>query len=163
MKGKIVPVFGTVERDMAADICGELLRGTGNVVMPICSYGGSDAAGHAIAGAMRIAQEAGKVVRTLGLGDVSSIATLILAAGTPGERWLDKHASVLIHEGGSEIGGMTYRQLGIWQKQGKWLVKRYCDVMERLTGSDFTQYMDGQDHWLSAPQARRIGLCDRLA
>ena len=77
------------------------------VEMMISTHGGSASDMFAIYDVMKLLQDSGMEVQTVGIGKVMSAGVLLLAAGTPGKRSIGKHCRVMIHGVSSGAGGMV--------------------------------------------------------
>jgi len=134
------------------------------VQLLISSGGGHDATGLALYCAMRAYQNRGGIVQTIGLGHVGSAAVLILAAGSLGDRFLDKYATVLVHRGSTLFSQqVSHPQLRNWVDHTDIMAENWDAIMYELTGTDWRAILeDNLDHWLNAENARVHGLVDIL-
>ncbi|MFZ2620561.1 MAG: ATP-dependent Clp protease proteolytic subunit [Alphaproteobacteria bacterium] len=103
-------------------------------------------------------------IRTFAAGFVGSSATLWLAAGDQGQRYLAKRAALLIHAQSAGFEG-TPTDAKDFAEQ----MRRTRDIMGQtyaeLSGQKvetFRKYLDGDDHRLTAKRALQLGLVDKL-
>ncbi|MBR5974586.1 MAG: ATP-dependent Clp protease proteolytic subunit [Clostridiales bacterium] len=130
------------------------------ITLFINSPGGSVSAGFAIIDAM---EESPCIVSTCCYGLAASMAAVILASGDSGERLIGKHAEVMIHQpiGGvkgqaSEISRVCDHILNTREKLARHLSEHTGKGMKTLLKD-----MD-RDYWLSAVEAKKYGLVDRI-
>ena len=115
-----------------------------------------------IVDAMRICQAPIKII---GTGIIASAATLILAAGTKGKRYLTSNCMVMTHD----LSWGYYTNLTELQQVatvGKDIEARYHKLMSKFTGrklSDIKPYLIGQGNWFFPKEAiTKIGLADHI-
>ena len=130
------------------------------IQMYINSPGGIIYAGLAIYDAM---QQIQAPVSTFAIGVTASMGTVLLAAGTQGQRYALPHATIHMHQAGGGAQGYTtdveiqYREMkrqqdllfGIISKHTGQPVKRIADDFER-------------DRWMDAHMAKEYGLVDEI-
>lgn len=104
-------------------------------------------------------------IRTVGTGVIASAATLILAAGTPGRRYLTPNCMVMTHElqwgypaGLGEV--LTIAEVA------KKMEARYHSLMAKYCSksvSEIEPYLTGHGNWMFAKEAiKKIGIADKL-
>jgi ATP-dependent Clp protease, protease subunit len=102
-------------------------------------------------------------VATTCMGQASSAAAVLLAAGTPGKRTVLKHAKVLLHQPSAEARG-ALPDLAVQAKE----VARIRDDMEEIlakhTGHPVTKIRadTDRDHTFTAQEAVDYGLADAV-
>lgn len=184
-KPRVVPVIGDISERMALEVISGLVTlkesGTKKVlsdpndmnsevvekIMPIemiiSTFGGSALDMFGICDLMRVIQEDGCPVVTVGIGKVMSAGVLILASGTKGARQIGRNTRVMIH---SVIGG-THGDIHNIQNEVeeiKWIQERYIDTLVRET--DMTRRMVKKlldkkvNIYLDAQQAVDYGIAD---
>lgn len=184
-KPRVVPVIGDISERMALEVISGLVTlkesGTKKVlsdpsdmnsevvekIMPIemiiSTFGGSALDMFGICDLMRVIQEDGCPVVTIGIGKVMSAGVLILASGTKGARQIGRNTRVMIH---SVIGG-THGDIHNIQNEVeeiKWIQERYIDTLVRET--DMTRRMVKKlldkkvNIYLDAQQAVDYGIAD---
>lgn len=133
------------------------------LLLMICSEGGDMSAAFALIDVMRSSP---LVIKTVGLGQVSSAGLLIFLAGTPGRRVLTPNTSILSHQfsWGSE-GKMhelfaTVREFELTSQR---MLSHY-EICTGLSSDRIKQVLlPAHDVWLSAQQALEYGICDAVS
>ena len=126
----------------------------------INSGGGSVSAGLAIFDVMSHVE---CDVATTCVGMAASMATALLAGGTPGKRFAMPNARIMIHQtSGGYRGTMTDAR--IYLEEMNRLFETYIDIMARRTGRDRESIRKDcdRDFWMSAPEALSYGLIDKI-
>lgn len=132
-----------------------------DVYMYIASGGGSITAGFAVHDTMR---NIGPDVATIAMGMTGSMATFLLAAGTPGKRFALPNATVHFHPaGGYGLGGYApdieihVRHLLDLQERGNRLMAEFTHQTYEQIVQDFSR-----DRYFTALEAKAYGLVDEL-
>jgi ATP-dependent Clp protease protease subunit len=102
-------------------------------------------------------------VATVCIGQASSAAAVLLAAGTPGKRLVLRHAKVLLHQPSSEARG-TLPDLAIQAKEVARVRAEMDEILSRHTGHPVAKIRSDTDRnmTLSAQQAVDYGLADQV-
>lgn len=127
----------------------------------MCSQGGHEYCGRAIAGMLRVASQQRKVIVS-GYGDVHSAAVLVFAAGD--ERLLSKYASVMVHQSTDEITGTTKEIVAHAMEMEAGELK-WCRALADLTGTDvdtWVQLHEDDDKYLTPPECLELKLATRI-
>ncbi|TWP37227.1 ClpP family protease [Leekyejoonella antrihumi] len=126
----------------------------------INSPGGSFTSLMAIYDTMQFVRPA---VATYCLGQAASAAAILLAAGTPGRRFVLRHSRVLLHQpaGG---GQGTISDLSLQAEELMRVRAQVEEVLSRHTGRSTEQLRQDtdRDNVLTATQAVRFGLADEV-
>lgn len=131
-----------------------------DVSIYITSGGGSITAGLAVVDTMA---EIGCDVATYAMGFVGSMATILLAAGTPGKRFALPNATIHFHPASGQASGygpdveIHLRFLLDLQERGNRLLAQYTGQSYEQIVSDFQR-----DHFFTAESARAYGLVDAV-
>jgi ATP-dependent Clp protease, protease subunit len=132
-----------------------------DVYMYIASGGGSITAGLGIYDTMK---NIGPEVATIAMGMTGSMATFLLAAGTPGKRFALPNATVHFHPaGGYGLGGYApdieihVRHLLDLQERGNRLMAEFTHQTYDQIVQDFSR-----DRYFTADEAKTYGLVDEL-
>ena len=104
-------------------------------------------------------------VATFGYGKVASAAVLLLAAGTPGKRYIARHARLMLHHCSSNTGGSVPSARSNFNE-----LKKVEDMMVRLlahhstlsVGEIFNILSKNIDEYFSAEEALEMGLVDKI-
>jgi ATP-dependent Clp protease, protease subunit len=126
----------------------------------INSPGGSYSALTAIYDTMQFVQPD---VATICMGQASSAAAVLLAAGAPGRRSVLHHAKVLLHQPSSQARG-TLPDLAIQAKEVTRVRAEMDEILSRHTGHPVAKIRADTDRnmTLSAQQAVDYGLADQV-
>jgi ATP-dependent Clp protease protease subunit len=133
-----------------------------DVNLYIASGGGSVTAGFAIHDTMKLIKPE---VSTIALGMTGSMATFLLASGTPGKRFALPNATIHFHPAGiTELGGYA-PDVEIHVRFLLDLQERANRLMARYTGQPYESIVQdfSRDRFFTAEEARRYGLVDAVA
>ena len=102
-------------------------------------------------------------VATICMGQASSAAAVLLAAGAPGRRSVLQHAKVLLHQPSSQARG-TLPDLAIQAKEVARVRAEMDEILSRHTGHPVAKIRSDTDRnmTLSAQQAVDYGLADQV-
>jgi ATP-dependent Clp protease, protease subunit len=102
-------------------------------------------------------------VATFCIGQASSAAAVLLAAGTPGKRSVLRHAKVLLHQPSSEARG-TLPDLAIQAKEVARVRAEMDEILSRHTGHPAAKIRQDTDRnmTLTAREAVDYGLADHV-
>jgi ATP-dependent Clp protease protease subunit len=165
LKDRIVFVDGEIN-DLSADlVVAQLLFLDGqdtekDINLYINSPGGSVTAGLAIYDTMQYIK---CNIQTICLGQAASMAALLLAAGTPGKRYVLPSARVMLHQPWGGAQGQA-RDIGIQSKEILRLKKLIIDYFAKHTNQDkdkIAQDME-RDFYMSAADAVNYGTVDSI-
>ena len=129
----------------------------------IHSPGGEVNSGLCIIDKIQETRDKGFIVRTVNCGISASMASVILASGTPGERYSTRTGRVMIHQplGGAQ-GQASDMVLVVEQ------ITALHDVLAKTIG-DFTHHRTSEikklmnrDKWFTATEAEEFGLIDNI-
>lgn len=128
----------------------------------IASGGGSVTAGFAIHDTMKLVTPD---VSTIAMGMTGSMATFLLASGTPGKRFALPNATIHFHPAGiSELGGYA-PDVEIHVRFLLDLQERANRLMAEYTGQPYESIVQdfSRDKFFTAEEARRYGFIDAVA
>ena len=165
VQGRIIKLFGEINEEMAFAVWSALRffegQSRGPIVIVINSAGGNVVDMFAIIDAIA---SSSCPIATIGTGIVASAATGILVSGTPGNRYLTPHCSVMLHEMSmGDYGKLTDLQAAM--AEGRRKQRMYEDHMISSTGIPLEilrKHMAGPDKWMSATTAVRLRLADQI-
>ena len=102
-------------------------------------------------------------VATICMGQASSAAAVLLAAGAPGRRAVLPHAKVLLHQGSSQARG-TLPDLAIQAKEVAKVRAEVAEILAKHTGHPVAKIREDtdRDRTFSAAEAVEYGLADRI-
>jgi len=165
LRDRIVMVSGPIETNMANTIVAQLLfleseNPNADISLYINSPGGEVYAGLAIMNTMQYIRPN---VTTIGMGVVASMASVLLAAGEKGKRFLLPDATVMVHQPSSGTQGMI-TDMEISVREGQRLKKLITQKMSEFTGRKEKEVFDAmeRDNWMDAEAAKKFGLIDGI-
>ena len=102
-------------------------------------------------------------VATICMGQASSAAAVLLAAGAPGRRAVLPHAKVLLHQPSSQAQG-TLPDLAIQAKEVARIRAEVAEILSRHTGHPVAKIRSDTDRnkTFSASEAVEYGLADKV-
>ena len=104
-------------------------------------------------------------VHTVGLGCVASAAVLIFIAGVKGKRTLTPNTSILSHQYSWGTYGKEHELIAT-TREYELTTERMLKHYKKCTGLTEKKIREHllppQDVWLSAQQAKKLGLCDSI-
>jgi ATP-dependent Clp protease protease subunit len=102
-------------------------------------------------------------IATFCIGQASSAAAVLLAAGTPGKRSILRHAKVMLHQPSSQAQG-TLPDLGIQAKEVAKVRAEIDEILSRHTGHPAAKIRSDTDRnkTFSAREAVDYGLADQV-
>ena len=102
-------------------------------------------------------------IQTIGIGKVMSMGTLLLSAGDPGDRYISRNTSVMIHQiSGRAFGTMSEMDNAI--DETRRLQEVYLSILAKHTGKDMDDIRDDMqsDYFMSAEESLEYGLADTI-
>ena len=132
------------------------------LTLGICSPGGDLNACFALVDVMK----GSKIpIRTIGMGMIASCGLLMFISGEKGRRVLTPNTSILSHQYSWGSFGKEH-ELFAAVKEFDLTTRRMIDHYKKCTGlseEDIRKYLlPPQDVWLSAKEAKKLGLCDSI-
>ena len=102
-------------------------------------------------------------VETIAVGSTASMATVLLAAGTPGRRYALPNATIHMHQPAGGARGQAV-DLQIQAEEILRLRRRLNDILVKHTGQpvDRIERDTDRDYYMDAEQARAYGLVDEV-
>ena len=131
-----------------------------NISMYINSPGGIIYSGMAIYDTM---QSISNPISTFAVGVTASMATVLLAAGTKGQRYALPHATIHMHPAGGGAQGYT-PDVEIQYKEMKRQQDTLHHILAKHTGQPVEKIADDfeRDRWMDAITAKEYGLVDEV-
>ena len=132
------------------------------LTLGICSPGGDLNACFALIDVMK----GSKIpIRTIGMGMIASCGLLMFISGTKGRRVLTPNTSILSHQYSWGSFGKEH-ELFAAVKEFDLTTQRMITHYKKCTGlseKDIRKYLlPPEDMWLSAKEAKKLGLCDSI-
>ena len=104
-------------------------------------------------------------IRTIGMGMIASCGLVLFISGAKGSRVLTPNTSILSHQYSWGTYGKEH-ELFAQVKEYDLTTERMINHYKKCTGlteSDIRQYLlPPHDVWLSAKEAKKLGLCDEI-
>ena len=132
------------------------------LTLGICSPGGDLNACFALVDVMK----GSKIpIRTIGMGMIASCGLLMFISGAKGRRILTPNTSILSHQYSWGTYGKEH-ELFAQVKEYDLTTERIVNHYKKCTGlseKDIRKYLlPPHDVWLSAKEAKKLGLCDKI-
>ncbi len=164
LKERIILCTGEIEDNMASSICGQLLYLSSLNSDPIQFYinspGGSVTAGLAIYDTMQFID---CDISTICMGSCASMASILLASGTPGKRIALKNCEVMIHQ---PLGAMkgSASDLAITAMHIKKVKEKIYHILSSHTKQKFSKINRDceRDYYMNADEALAYGIVDKI-
>ena len=163
LRDRIVMLTGPIETAMANTIVAQLLfleseNPNADISLYINSPGGDVSAGWAIMDTMRYIKPN---VSTIGMGLVASMASVLLAAGTKGKRFVLPNTQIMIHQPSSGTEGKV-TDMEIYLKEVQPTKKALIKQMVEFTGRKEKEVFDAmeRDNWMQPEEAKDFGIID---
>lgn len=165
LKDRIVFVGTAIDDDVANSVIAQLLfldarESDEDIRMYINSPGGSVTAALAIYDTM---QHIAADVSTICVGSAASAASLLLAAGAKGKRFILPNAEVMIHQ---VLGGASGQasDVDIHARHILATKARLNAIMARHTGQKVAtiERDSDRDNYMTAQQAKKYGIVDKI-
>jgi ATP-dependent Clp protease protease subunit len=165
LKDRILFLGCEVDDDIANSLIAQMLfldvDSSDPIHLYINSPGGSVTAGLAIYDMMKTVK---CEVRTYCLGQASSMGSLLLAAGTQGQRYVMPNARIMIHQPSIYGVGGQITDLQIIAKEMEKTKQQLTNIYVTHTGQEYEKLLAlmERDKYLSAQEAIDLGLVDKL-
>jgi ATP-dependent Clp protease protease subunit len=164
LKDRIIFIGGEINDDVANTIIGQLLfldsKSSDDISLYINSPGGSISAGMAIYDTMNFIKSD---VSTICVGMAASMASVLLASGTKKKRFILPNSEVMIHQ---PLGGVSGQatEIKIVADRILYLRNKLNKILSEKTGQDIKiiEQDTERDHYLSAEEALKYGLVDKI-
>lgn len=164
LKDRIIFIGGEINDDIANTIIGQLLfldsKSNDDISLYINSPGGSISAGMAIYDTMNFIKSD---VSTICVGMAASMASVLLASGTKKKRFILPNSEVMIHQ---PLGGVSGQatEIKIVADRILYLRNKLNKILSEKTGQDIKiiEQDTERDHYLSAEEALKYGLVDKI-
>ena len=132
------------------------------LTLAICSKGGDLNACFALVDVMKGSQIP---IRTIGMGLIASCGLVLFISGSKGRRFLTPNTSILSHQYSWGNYGKEHELFAV-VKEYDLTTERMINHYKKCTGLTEEEIREHllppQDVWLSAKEARKLGLCDEI-
>lgn len=164
LKDRIVFLSGEIDDEVSNSIIGQLLfldsKSNEDIFIYINSPGGSITAGMAIYDTMNYIKSE---VTTICIGMAASMASILLASGKKGKRYILPNSEVMIHQ---PLGGVSGQatEIKIVADRIIHLKNKLTKLLSEKTGKDIKQIEKDteRDYYLTAKEALEYGLVDKI-
>lgn len=164
-RDRLIILSGEINRQVATLISSQILvlqyeNPSAEITMIINSPGGEVIAGFAIYDMMQLTT---CPISTICLGDACSAASLILAGGTPGKRYILEHSRVLLHQPWGGVKGQV-TDVEIHVKDMIYMKQKSIEILQKHTKQTKEQLSQDleRDHILYADEAIKYGVVDAI-
>ena len=165
---KIIWLTGFIEWPLVTEVMRRLNFYDDGSKEPITLYlaspGGECDAGWAMIDLMEKIKKHGTPIRTICAGSCSSMAAVILAAGSVGERYAFPSSRIMIHQAGVELTGgklddiaNTTRELQYWTDTSA----KYLSKVTKKSVKDIEKELC-YDNYMSPNEAKKFGIIDKV-
>jgi ATP-dependent Clp protease protease subunit len=130
----------------------------------ISSNGGSVGDMFAVYDLMRVVRR-NRDIRTYGFGKVASAAVVLLAAGTPGKRFISKHTRLMIHHCSAAEHGPVPNLKTVYKEAAhveEMMVQALADNSNLTVGEIYNIFSQNTDEYFSAEEALEMGFVDEI-
>lgn len=162
---RIIRITGVIDGEMATAIIAQMnmLEGIApnkDIELRLNSPGGSITAGLAIYDAMKTLH---CDVKTVCEGECASMASVLLAAGTPGKRFAMPSSRIMIHGPSGGFEG-TEIDMDIYMTEMRCLKDKMIEILSSYMGQEPAKIvsMMQRDTFMSAAEAKALGVVDEV-
>lgn len=165
LKERIIFLVGPVNDNVASLICAQLLfleseNPNKDIAFYINSPGGVVSSGLSMYDTMQYIKPP---VATVCIGQACSMGSFLLMAGAAGKRFSLPNSRIMIHQPSGGAQGMA-SDIEIQAQEIIRLKKRLTEIYVKHTGQKYKTLEDAmdRDRWLSADEAKDMGLVDHV-
>lgn len=134
------------------------------ITLYIASPGGECDAGWALIDMIDKIKKHGVEVRTVCAGSCSSMAALILSAGTKGSRYAFPSSRIMIHQAGIELTGGKLDDIANTTKELQYWTDISAKYLSKITKRPVKEIEKElcYDNYMSANEAKKFGIIDKV-
>lgn len=164
LKDRIIFIGGEIDDDLANAVISELLfldsQSNDEISIYINSPGGSITAGMAIYDTMNYVKSP---ISTICVGMAASMASVLLASGDKGKRFILPNSEVMIHQPLGGVNGQA-TEIKIVADRILFLRNKLNTLLSEKTNQDIEKIEKDteRDHYLTAEEALEYGLVDKI-
>lgn len=165
MRERIIFLGTEIDEDVANIVVAQMLlldaeNPEKDIILYINSPGGSVYDGMGIYDTMQFVRAD---VSTVCLGQAASMASFLLAAGTPGKRFVLPEARIMIHQSMGGARGQA-SDIEIFAKELKRIEKVINELFSKHTGQPVEKVEKDvdRDFYISAEESVAYGICDKV-
>jgi|TARA_Y100000310_G_scaffold303896_1_gene342589 ATP-dependent Clp protease protease subunit len=130
----------------------------------ISSNGGSVGDMFAVYDLMRVVKK-NRDVRTYAFGKVASAAVVLLAAGTPGKRFISRNTRLMIHHCSAAESGPVPNLKTVYKEAThveEMMIQALADNSKLTVGEIYNIFSQNTDEYFSAEEALEMGFVDEI-
>lgn len=165
LQDRIIMLDETITEEFASNIIVQLLYLKNKSKDPITIFvngpGGLVYSGLGIYDMIENLKLSGIIVKTRGISIAASMQSLLLSAGSPGERKVYPNTTIMIHQLSSGTRG-TITDMEIDFKESQRLKEKMIDIYIKHGASEKIKELMERDCWLTAEKAIELGLIDGI-
>ena len=164
LKDRIIFISGEIDDDLSNIVIGQLLfldsKSNEDINIYINSPGGSITAGMAIYDTINYIKSD---VSTICVGMAASMASVLLASGTKGKRYILPNSEVMIHQPLGGVNGQA-TEIKIVADRILYLRNKLNLILADKTGNDIKKIEKDteRDYYLTSHDALKYGLVDKI-
>lgn len=134
------------------------------ITLYLASPGGECDAGWALIDLMNEIKKHGTPIRTICAGSCSSMAAIILAAGSKGERYAFPSSRIMIHQAGVELTGGKLDDIANTTQELQYWTDITAKYLAKVTGKSVKDVEEElcYDNYMSATEAKKFGIIDKV-
>lgn len=164
LKKKKLFLFSPIDLEVAECLAKKMLSmpdDTDFIELWIKSEGGNVEDGFALIDVM---ESVPYVIKTVAVGYVCSMSTLIFSAGKKGHRYMAPRASLMLHQISWGAQG-SMKQMQIRQNQTHYLQELYINSLVKYSNKNAKFWKDNittEEKWFSPEEAVKLGIADNI-
>lgn len=168
VSNKIMWITGFIEWGLITEVCKRLNFYDDGTKSPITLYiaspGGECDAGWALIDMMEKLKKKGITIRTICAGSCSSMAAVILAAGTKGERYAFPSSRIMIHQAGIELTGGKLDDIANTTKELQYWTDLSAKYISKVSGKKLQEVEKElcYDNYMTPNEAKKFGIIDKV-
>lgn len=162
-------LYGPIDTDLAKDACEFILKSnilsndSSSLTMFVNSEGGYTTDGFSIIDTMETSR---LPIQTVGIGQIASMALLVLAAGTKGSRIITPNTEIMAHQYHGGVEGKFHELMAV-SKEFLRLKEMFITHFLRHSTMTKKQVEDilfaKSDRWLTPKECKKYGLVDVIS
>ena len=169
VSNKIMWITGFIEWGLITEVCKRLNfyddgKKDDPITLYIASPGGECDAGWALIDMIEKLKKKGITIRTICAGSCSSMAAVILAAGTKGERYAFPSSRIMIHQAGIELTGGKLDDIANTTKELQYWTDLTAKYISKISGKKVTEVEKElcYDNYMTPSEAKKFGIIDKI-
>lgn len=134
------------------------------ITLYVASPGGECDAGWALVDMIEKLKHKGITVKTICAGSCSSMAAVILAAGSKGERYAFPSSRIMIHQAGIELTGGKLDDIANTTKELQYWTDLTAKYISKVSGKKVKEVEKElcYDNYMTPSEAKKFGIIDKI-